>query len=175
MLTEYAGKQDLLLWPFQVHSRLLREGCEHLLLWSSEGGDGAGRWRRGGSDKGPADLFSCSHPDEKLVIHDAETVTQSRQTISLDCFRYIRRGLTFPSFVPQTNFMAGTHWPKRWTSETSGETRDEIGNKFVRCVQLCCKAETVSSRRIGRDWILWLVVCSMTILIGSVLANHRCV
>lgn len=74
--TLHAHKQGLLLGPFQVHARLLREGCEHLLVRCSEDGHGAGRGSGSGGDEGSPDLLCCGHPDEHLVVHDAKTMAQ---------------------------------------------------------------------------------------------------
>lgn len=100
--------KNVLLGPFQVHARLQWEGCEHLLLRCSEGGDGAGRWSRGGSHEGSADFLSCGHPDEHLVVHDAQTVAQeehSGQILRLNRFRYFKRCWTSSSWLSCTIYL----------------------------------------------------------------------
>lgn len=89
-------KQNVLLWPLQVHARLLWESCEHLLLLCSEGGDRAGRWSRGRSHKGSADLLCCGHSNEKLVVDNAQPVTKEPHTENIrisECFYYTQEKL----------------------------------------------------------------------------------
>ena len=86
---------------------------------------------------------------------------------------------------------AGTHWPNRRTSEAFGETRTRSGTNlfslfscagsFQSCVDVVFSDSTC---KVWGSWLLtvwaigfsdWLCASCMTILIGGVLANQRCV
>ena len=84
---------------------------------------------------------------------------------------------------------AGTHWPDRWTSEAFGKTRTRLATNMFgvfSCVESFWNLADVvcsdSTCEVWEGWLSaigdigfsdWLCASSMTILIGSVLANQR--